>query len=309
MKFPVFLFLLLPSYALSQESFSLFSQNPLTVNPAFAGSSNSLRLCSGYRNYWPEVFGDEISYTFSADYYLAALRSGIGLRYFSDGPAASYGPYRNDRAGLGWAFRIPLFKDADKRPIAILQPAVEYVYGIRRIDTAGMSCGWPCTPLTRTRVDYHDLSVGLLFYTRNFFLGASVNHLNDPDVAFSGNYKLPLAYTVHASGIIRFEDSKRDFFIEPRSLLSGQQDHSRIQMGVALHWNGVFLGADYRTNAALLFQLGVRMAGCTLAYLYESQRSYVYNASSAWYGSHEVSLQVRLFRGRQDQSLTTNDYF
>jgi len=92
-------------------------------------------------------------------------------------------------------------------------------------------------------------------------------------------------------------------------MLSGQQDRSRIRMGVLIHWNGVFLGADYQTNAALLFQGGLRLAGFTATYLYESQRSYMYNAASAWYGSHELSLQVRLFRGRQDQSLTTNDYF
>lgn len=44
----------------------------------------------------------------------------------------------------------------------------------------------------KSKVDFFDISSGLLLYSNDFWLGASLKHLNTPNIAFDSEGKLPL---------------------------------------------------------------------------------------------------------------------
>src|SRR5580704_9415234 len=59
--------------------FTQFYANPLYLNPAFAGSVRCPRICVNFRDEWPAIPGNFVTYSASFDRYVDALAGGIGL--------------------------------------------------------------------------------------------------------------------------------------------------------------------------------------------------------------------------------------
>ena len=64
--------------------FSQFYANPLYLNPALAGSALTPRLTLNYRNQWPSLDANFVTYGAAYDQYLPAINSGIGLSFMTD---------------------------------------------------------------------------------------------------------------------------------------------------------------------------------------------------------------------------------
>ena len=70
--FKIISFLFLVSFcgtiAIAQEpTFTQFYANPLYLNPAFAGSNKCPRVNLNYRNEWPNLSGNYVTYSASYD--------------------------------------------------------------------------------------------------------------------------------------------------------------------------------------------------------------------------------------------------
>ena len=59
--------------------FTQFYANPLYLNPAFAGAFGCPRLHANYRNEWPNLSGNYVTYSMSYDTYVKNVSGGIGL--------------------------------------------------------------------------------------------------------------------------------------------------------------------------------------------------------------------------------------
>ena len=71
--------------AYSQDpQFSQFYANPLYLNPAFAGSARCARFNLNYRNQWPAISGNFVTYSASYDQHLYPLQGGIGAIMYLD---------------------------------------------------------------------------------------------------------------------------------------------------------------------------------------------------------------------------------
>jgi len=64
--------------------FSQFYANPLYLNPALAGSALTPRLTLNYRNQWPSLDANFVTYGASYDQYLPSINSGIGISFITD---------------------------------------------------------------------------------------------------------------------------------------------------------------------------------------------------------------------------------
>ena len=75
------LFLILSSMkSVAQDPhFSQFYANPMYLNPAYAGSNFCPRLIMNYRNQWPALPGDYVTYSTSFDFGLKEIHGGLGL--------------------------------------------------------------------------------------------------------------------------------------------------------------------------------------------------------------------------------------
>ena len=75
------LFLVLNIFnARSQDpTFTQFYSNPVYLNPAFAGSSGCPRISLNYRNEWPSLSGNYVTYCASFDTYAKSISGGLGI--------------------------------------------------------------------------------------------------------------------------------------------------------------------------------------------------------------------------------------
>src|SRR5438045_6315874 len=67
--------------------FTQFYANPLYLNPAFAGTARCPRICMNYRNQWPNLSGNYVTYSFSGDLHLDPMAGGLGLLITTDDQA------------------------------------------------------------------------------------------------------------------------------------------------------------------------------------------------------------------------------
>ncbi|NOR87837.1 MAG: type IX secretion system membrane protein PorP/SprF, partial [Bacteroidales bacterium] len=64
--------------------FSQFYANPLYLNPALAGSALTPRLTLNYRNQWPSLDANFVTYGASYDQYMPSINSGVGISFLTD---------------------------------------------------------------------------------------------------------------------------------------------------------------------------------------------------------------------------------
>ena len=87
MKKLVILFALisLSETVLAQDpTFTQFYANPLYLNPAFAGSHGCPRFALNYRNEWPNLSGNYVTYSASYDQYFKNISGGFGVLALHD---------------------------------------------------------------------------------------------------------------------------------------------------------------------------------------------------------------------------------
>ncbi|MDX1447161.1 PorP/SprF family type IX secretion system membrane protein, partial [Lishizhenia sp.] len=74
------LFTLVTANANAQDpQFSQFYANPIYLNPAFAGTNGCPRVAANYRNQWPSLSGNYVTYSASYDQYFNNINGGFGV--------------------------------------------------------------------------------------------------------------------------------------------------------------------------------------------------------------------------------------
>src|SRR6478735_598008 len=83
--------------------FTQFYANPLYLNPAFAGTARCPRICMNYRNQWPNLSGNYVTYSFSGDMHVDALGGGLGVLVTTDDQAR--GTLKTTNASLLYSYQ------------------------------------------------------------------------------------------------------------------------------------------------------------------------------------------------------------
>lgn len=60
-------------------TFTQFYANPIYLNPALAGSTGCPRVSMNYRNEWPQLTGNYITYSLAYDSYVKSISGGLGF--------------------------------------------------------------------------------------------------------------------------------------------------------------------------------------------------------------------------------------
>lgn len=60
-------------------TFTQFYANPIYLNPAFAGTSGCPRISLNYRNEWPSLSGNYVTYCAAFDTYAKSITGGLGI--------------------------------------------------------------------------------------------------------------------------------------------------------------------------------------------------------------------------------------
>lgn len=233
--------------------FSQFYMSPLNLNPALTGVMNcNQRAVVNYRNQWAGVLGANAYNTYSASY---DRRLPVGQEdYFGVGgtlwgDVAGSTRFGTRQARLSFAFSK---KIGGSRKVAhYLSAGAEAGITQRRVSTTDLR--WP-TQVTNGQFDpgagfaeiipndnflFPDLGGGLLWFStlgarKSFFAGASMAHLNKPNVSFLNRQEsLYSRLTVHAGGEYPLN---RKLSLRPNIIFLSQGPHREINAGSSIRF-------------------------------------------------------------------------
>jgi type IX secretion system PorP/SprF family membrane protein len=200
-------------------NFSQFFASPLTLNPASTGKFDGIvRVAGNYRNQWPTINNAFDTKTASVDFHLLKNRLsdidrlGVGILGFTD--RAGDGVLKTDYIMLSAAYH----KGLDENGYHQIGIGFQGAYASKKVDVNKVDFEDELTPLGFTgttgeifdqrnlNINYFDLNAGVLYNGstngyNNFYLGASMYHINRPKETFhGGEYYLSSRTTVQAGG-------------------------------------------------------------------------------------------------------------
>lgn len=163
----------------------------------------------------------------------------------------------------------------------------------------------------KNKVNFFDFSSGFLLYCNDFWLGSSLKHLNNPNIAFrsEGNLPLDMAFTFQSGYSFDLESNPRFYFLPDNSKLvltsnfMKQGQYNRLDFGGIIHLNTFVLGAIAATNpimksteshflTSINMISSIKIYNCTFGYSYDISTSKINNTQ----GVHEFSLTWQIGR-------------
>lgn len=295
-------------------NFSQFFASPLTLNPALTGKfDGSFRVAGNYRNQWPTINNAFVTKTVSVDFGIMKNRLadidqlGVGILGVTD--RAGDGVLVTNYAGGSVAFHKGLDEDGFHQ----IGAGFQGTYVNKRLDVTKIDFQDELTPLGFTgvtseiflnnqlNISYFDLNAGVLYNGstngyNNFYIGASMYHINRPKESFQGGeYLLNARTTIQAGGKIPVGSYN---YLHIAANHSMQAKANNTVVGGAFSYNvnnneddpvNVYLGAWYRFNDAAIPYIGLEFKGIQIGASYDANTSSLKPASNTR-GGMELSL-------------------
>lgn len=295
-------------------NFSQFFASPMTLNPALTGKFDGVyRFAANYRNQWPTINNAYTTMTASLDMSIMKNRIpeidqfGIGIMGYSD--KAGDGVLNSTYYALSLAYH----KGLDENGYHQLGAGFQGTYMNRRLDLNKVVFEDQLTPFGFTGVttesfssnqvnlNYFDLNAGV-FYNgstngyNNFYLGASMYHINRPKETFQrGEFLLNARTTIQAGGRIPVGAYNALHFAANHSM-QAKAKNTMIGGAYAMNLNNneanptnVYFGTWYRFGDAVIPYIGLEFGDWQLGASYDVNTSSLKPASNTR-GGVEISL-------------------
>lgn len=286
--------------SLAQDpTFTQFYANPLYLNPAFAGSHGCPRFALNYRNEWPSLSGNYVTYSASYDQYFKNISGGIGVLATHD--QQGQGTINTSMLGLIYSYHLKVnrkfsmlfgaraawyqkFLDWDKLTFGdMIDRRRGFIYQTGDVPRGGSK-------------GFFDASAGMVGYNKHFFFGFAAHHLNMPNESMIvGDSPLPMRFTGHAGAEIELGSSSKysnGTSIMPNIIYQYQNGFQELNIGTYVKYGSFNAGAWFRTRDAFILAIGINTGKFKLGYSYDVTVSKLNNGVSG--GSHEVSMGLNL---------------
>jgi type IX secretion system PorP/SprF family membrane protein len=295
------LFLLVTSNLLAQDpTFTQFYSNPVYLNPALAGSSGCPRVAINYRNQWPQLTGNYVTYAAAYDSYFKNISGGVGLVAMHD--VQGQGTIQTSMIGASYSNYLKVnrkFRLMFGAQAAYYQKYLDWsqlTFGDMIDPRRGFIYQTGDVPRGNGRRGFFDVSAGIVGFSKNFYFGAAFHHLNRPDESMIlGQSKLPIKFTGHIGANIKLGQRGRyssTTFLSPNIIYQNQNGFQQLNVGAYLKYESFTIGAWYRNRDAFILTVGINTDKYRVGYSYDLTVSQLGNGISG--GSHEVSLGINL---------------
>ena len=315
-KFLLIIFCVVSAICLKAQDphFSQFFASPLTLNPAFTGKfDGSWRLAANHRDQWPSIAKAYVTTSASIDFPILTSRIpendvfGIGISGVSDASA-------NDQLKLNYgSLSMSYHKALDENGYNTIGAGFQGTYSSMTLDVSNLTFESMLTQNGFTDISkrevlsngnnqsYFDVNAGLLFSgssngENNYYLGASMYHINRPKVSFKdNNWLLSGRVTVHGGGTFYLSDVVS---VSTSVIHQIQAKASETTLGGALGLNAnndnvnptnVYLGSWIRFNDAIIPYIGLEFGGLRIGASYDINTSSL-KAGTGSRGGSEISL-------------------
>lgn len=280
-------------------TFTQFYANPLYLNPAFAGSHGCPRFALNYRNEWPSLSGNYVTYSASYDQYFKNISGGFGVLATHD--QQGQGTINTSMLGLVYSYHLKVsrkfsmmfgaraawyqkFLDWDKLTFGdMIDPRRGFIYSTGDVPRGGSR-------------GFFDASAGVVGYSKSFFFGFAAHHLNTPNESMIiGDSPLPMRFTGHMGADLQLGKKSKysnGTSIMPNVIYQYQNGFQELSVGTYVKYGSFNVGFWYRNRDAFIMTIGVNTGKFKLGYSYDVTVSKLNNGVSG--GSHELSLGLNL---------------
>ena len=295
-------------------NFSQFFASPLTLNPALTGKFDGMfRVAGNYRNQWPTINNAFTTATVSLD--ASILRGmipdydqfGVGIMAFTD--KSGNGVLQNNFLALSTAYH----KALDENGFHQIGLGFQGTYVNKRLDITGLKFesmlradGFTglldeSFSSDQIKLSYFDMNLGVLYNgtsdgANNFYLGASMYHVNRPKETFKqGNYLLEPRLTLQAGAMVPVGEYNAFHFSANHSRQANATNTvvgGAYMINVAQDLNAptnLYLGSWYRFGDAIIPYVGLEFGEFQLGATYDVNTSSLKPASNMR-GGAEISL-------------------
>ena len=294
--------------------FSQFFSSPLTLNPAFTGKFDGLwRLAANHRDQWPSIPKAYVTTSASVDFPILKNKIaendvfGLGISGVTDASA-------NSALKLNYgSISMSYHKSLDENGYNTIGAGFQGTYSSMILDFTkltfadelgqnGFERGTTLEVFSNNRnQNYFDVNAGLLFSgssngENNYYLGASMYHINRPKISFKDdNWYLSGRLTVHGGGSFPVSDVVA---VNASVIYQAQNKASETVLGGALALNAnsdninptnVYIGAWMRLNDAVIPYLGLEFSGLRIGASYDINISSL-KAATGNRGGSEISV-------------------
>ncbi|MDD4847271.1 MAG: PorP/SprF family type IX secretion system membrane protein [Bacteroidales bacterium] len=286
--FIIVLFVLSTIESFGQDPiFSQYYANPLYLNPALAGSTLSPRAIVNYRNQWPSLAANFVTYNVSYEHYVNDINSTFALLANNDRTAG--GAFNATSISLIYTYNLQASRDlfvnlsvqgsVSNRSLhwedLYFEDAIHPVYGLNYYSSSEI-------PPDKTSIWFPDFSFGAVVgYKDLLYGGIAIHHLAQPkdglynrdDSKVYRKYTAHLGANFNLSGKQSSWNSKRSSILSPALLYQQQLNFKTLSAGLYYTYNPIMVGAWYRCNIAnpdaVVLMVGLNFNGFQVGYSYD----------------------------------------
>jgi type IX secretion system PorP/SprF family membrane protein len=287
----LFLYIIVILAAIAQQDpqFTFNKMTQLSVNPGFAGNDGVVSGVILNRYQWTGFEGAPQTLLFSAGAAtdLFGVKSGVGLNILSD----ELGFSKNIAVGIDYALHknTAIGMLGIGASLGFYNMALNGDWKVPKEGPWGEPTGDPLVPKTDVSQMALDLGFGLFLKDDDYYVGASVTHLNQPSIVFEEQARTYLARHYYISAGYNISMADPLFEIQPSVLFKTDMVSYQADMTVDLVYKKRYsAGLNYRINDAIGILLGFELAnGLKVGYAYDIMTSAL---TAEGNGSHEVYL-------------------
>ncbi|MGV6829780.1 MAG: PorP/SprF family type IX secretion system membrane protein [Flavobacteriales bacterium] len=280
--------ILYAEFASAQQDpqYTQYMYNMNVVNPAYAGSKESLSLTALYRNQWSGISDNPVTFTFSGHSPISD-KIGLGLSAIKD----EIGPISETNVYADFSYTLQL-SESMQIALGLKAGATFHDVGLTDLELQD-----PADPFFSQNINnvYPNIGAGLFLYSDKFYLGLSVpNILNSVHLDENG-----LKYgseTNHYFGTIGYVFTVSDNFkLKPSAMVKSAFD-APVSFDAnlnALFYEKFELGVSYRLDDSFSGLVGFQITpNIRIGYAYDHVVSDIKVVGPA---SHEVILNFDLY--------------
>lgn len=286
------------AYGQQDPQFSLFPFAPTFYNPAAVGSEGVTRVQLIYRTQWAGyqtsagAGGAPTTQLLTANLPLTRINSGVGIYAFND----QLGPISNQSVQAAYAYRLALKSGT-------LAFGVQGGLYNKRIDFSGVIVRDPGDPEVQTGQYAQmqpDISAGVYYNTVDYWVGASLFHINKPSYRLGGDRSInPLAPVAYLSAGYRlgltYELDVQPSILYKYTTETSVPRASSFDVNVLATYNSRFYGGvSYRWQDSFTIMGGLNMLTNNALRLGVAYDAVAFGTSTKRPASYEVMLSYAL---------------
>ncbi|WP_052143803.1 PorP/SprF family type IX secretion system membrane protein [Wocania ichthyoenteri] len=241
--------------------FTQYFQVPETINPGFSGFEDATYFGLIHRTQWPSL---DLRVDTEYAFFNTWIENVGGLGFSILNQHENNTNYNHLQGNVNYSYHVKLANDW------YFRPAVEVGFGTKSFnfrnlvlaDQINIGAG-TINPISsdifamnaNRNITFFDFTAGFVFDKKNtrndtdLWLGASIKHLNKPNISFveNGNVPLDIFYSLHANYKFPYFDYN-DMLISLNYMQQGE--YNRLDVGTTVKLEKLMLGAMAVTNPA-----------------------------------------------------------